>query len=74
METKQETERIAGQCENCGFAYKGVVKTNDGAFPEIECPKCHEETQNFDYETDVQERDKEEDYQLDYVESTFKSI
>ena len=42
------TWSIKGLCENCGFAYQGIIDSENGSFPKIKCPACHKETSNFD--------------------------
>jgi hypothetical protein len=70
-----KTADIKGSCEHCGFAYKGTISLGtDGAFPDIKCPNCHEETQNFDEDSIIDENDKTEHYNLDYKESVFETV
>lgn len=71
------TEQIKGSCENCGFAFEGTIemveeKNLHGSiklfgFPGIKCPKCHEETNNWDQAQDVEERDRHEDRVMKYT-------
>ena len=68
------TWKIKGSCEYCGFAYKGTISTKEIYFPQIKCPSCHEETQNFDEAYAVDALDKEEGTDFDYKESVFEII
>jgi hypothetical protein len=58
-----ETDEIKGSCEHCGFAFKGTLEV---PFSPIKCPRCGEQTNNFDHATEVDARDKEEHYALAY--------
>lgn len=70
------TYEIKGQCEECGFAYKGTIGTDvDGSsFARIKCPSCGEETYNFDTADMVEIRDKEDGHNLSYKQSTFETV
>ena len=68
------TYEIKGNCEHCGFAYKGIIPAIDGAFAPIACPKCGKQTENFDEASIIDENDKTEHYGLDYKESKFKVL
>ena len=65
---------IKGSCENCGFAYKGRISSNDTSFPVIKCPKCHKVTENFDEAHIVDKNDQAEGSTLKYEESVFETI
>lgn len=74
MLKKYEVE-IKGSCENCGFAYKGLVETDKGVFRRIKCPSCKEETMNFDDSKAIAELDKAEGLEgIAYKQSTFEYI
>jgi hypothetical protein len=49
----------------------GTITSDTGSFPTIKCPRCHEETYNFDTAATVERNDKEEGYSYDYKLSTF---
>jgi hypothetical protein len=66
--------KIKGQCENCGFAYKGPLSSKSTSFPSIKCPNCHKETFNFDEDYAVDRLNKEEGSIPDYKESTFEIV
>lgn len=68
----QNMETIKGMCENCAFRYKGTVQLIDGVFPSIKCPRCHQETHNFDDEKAVDAQDKYEGRTAYYQESVFE--
>jgi predicted Zn-ribbon and HTH transcriptional regulator len=59
---------IKGTCENCGYAYQGMVAT---PFPETKCPCCHQVTSNFDEAKEVEENDKAEGKVVEYNEVIF---
>lgn len=62
---------IKGSCESCGFDYTGSVKLVDKSFPDIKCPKCGKETQNFDDASEVDANDKYEGRKVDYKKVVF---
>lgn len=64
-------DHIKGQCEHCGFCFKGTVLLNNGVFPELECPKCGEITENFDSASEVYKANKREDDVPDYNQVDF---
>jgi hypothetical protein len=68
------TWNITGSCEHCGFAYKGRISSNDGAYPTIRCPNCHKETQNFGDEKSVDRLNREDGSTLSYKESQFETV
>ena len=63
-----------GLCENCGFAYKGTISSEETSFPNIKCPNCHKETSNFDEEYAVNKLNEEEGSIPDYKESNFELV
>lgn len=70
---QNEIAQIKGCCENCGFAYKGQLRLDNGAFPRIKCPKCDSWTSNFDEAQTIEEQEKAEGFHFDYVESPFEA-
>jgi hypothetical protein len=58
--------KIFGGCEHCGHLHTGTISDEGkqpGVFPDIECPNCHQQTDNFCTEEefdDVAESDPEE--------------
>lgn len=70
-----ENFKILGLCEFCGFAYKGELPNKDGALPLILCPKCKEETMNFDEESSVLSQLEDENLKkLEYTVCKFQII
>ena len=63
---------LKGACENCGFAYMGTVRTPDGVIPDIECPNCHQVTNNNNEAYAVDALDTAEDAKIDYKASKLK--
>ncbi len=57
-------EKIKGMCENCGHAFVGTVKLENGGFPVFNCPKCGEETQNFDSAYEVDRLNKADGHEI----------
>ncbi len=68
------TWSIKGLCENCGFAYQGIIDSENGSFPKIKCPACHKETSNFDERSAVDKLNAEESSVPDYKESVLEVI
>lgn len=68
------TWTIKGQCEYCGFAFKGTISSKETFFPAIKCPTCHEETQNFDENHAINAINKYEGTILDYKESQLEVV
>lgn len=64
-------ENIKGQCEHCGYCFEGVVTLQDGVFPDLKCPACHEETMNFDSAYEVDKLNESEGSTPVYNQVTF---
>ncbi len=58
-------EEIKGTCENCGFAHRGFI-SHDGVWPEVRCPGCGQETQNFDSSNVIDSMDKYDGVHIKY--------
>jgi hypothetical protein len=68
------TWSVKGLCESCGFAYQGIIDSENGSFPKVKCPACHKETSNFDESSVVDKRNSEESSTPNYQESTLEVI
>ena len=64
-------ENIKGQCESCGFLFEGLVTLEHGAFPNLNCPACSEETFNFDSASAVDALNEAEGAVLVYQQVNF---
>jgi len=68
------TWKIKGVCQSCGFAFMGIISSNETYFPIVKCPNCHAETQNFDEEYAINALNKVEGTVLDYKESVLETV